>query len=169
MDLSIFGKMKGLAVVLALAGAPGTVAAQGGPVPGCFERVYTPAHLAAHPEQVVAEIRLKVYDEGGERYAAMRVLFADQGHVRRDGFGGLEMDQYLVCFDGSGAPGCAVECDGGSFRVRKQDAGGITFRTDYLMVGDTEGCGGAADLAERVGQAVDYRLNRVEDMACAGM
>ncbi len=144
--------------------------AQSGPQPGCFSRTYTADHLKSQPNQVVEAMRLKIYDQGGARYANMRVLFANQGHVRRNGQGAQVLDQFLFCFDDSdGTPTCAVECDGGSFRITRQDKSGLTFQTKYLIMGETEGCGGLIDLAEIPGRAVKYRLNRVEPQVCEGM
>lgn len=171
--MSIFAKKKQgrgagpATVALCLAGA---AAAQEMPQEGCYARTYDAAHLAAHPDQVVAAMRMRVAVEDDLRFAAMTVTFADQGHAGRNGFGGRTLRQWVDCReDGRGRPFCGVECDGGWFIVTRQDAVGLTFRTDSLMVGDTEGCGGAVDLAEFPGQAVFYRLNRVDDAVCEGM
>ncbi len=171
--MSILGKKKpgrgaGVAVAaLCVAGASG---AQEMPREGCYARSYGAAHLNAHPDQVVASMRMRVAVEDGLRFAAMEVTFADQGHAGRDGFGGRTLRQWVDCReDGQGRPFCGVECDGGWFTVTGQDAAGLTLRTEYLMIGDTEGCGGAVDLAEVPGQAVSYRLNRVADADCEGM
>ncbi len=172
--LSIYGKMKLMGKVAGMLGIVGfgavAAVAQSGPEPGCFNRVYSVQHLKSQPDQVVEAMRLKIYDQGGGRYARMIVLFANQGHVRRNGQGGQVMDQFLLCFDNAGGtPGCAVECDGGSFRITRQDKSGLTFQTDYLMVGETNDCGGVIDLAEIPGRAVKYRLNRVAPQVCDGM
>ena len=133
----------------------------------CYARQYSAKHLATHPDQVVAEMRLRFYDWDGGAYADLDILTADQGHARANGQGGQRFDQFLLCFiDSEGAPGCAVECDGGSFRITRDDGEVMDIRTDYLMVGDTEGCGGAIDLAEKPDQAVTYRLYRVGDDTC---
>ena len=148
--------------------------AQDGPDLGCYQRTYSDAHLAQHPDQVVKSIWLWVYDQAFDghvdRFAHMDVQFADQGHVRKSGYtGALRLDQYLVCFSNSDGPGCAAECDGGSFTVTKQTADSLTFATEYLMVGDTEGCGGMLDLAEKIGREVKYKLNRVDPVMCSGL
>ncbi len=113
---------------------------------------------------------MKIYDQGGARYARMLVSFANQGHVRRNGQGAQVLDQFLFCFDDAeGTASCAVECDGGSFRITRQDKTGLTFQTKYLMVGNTDDCGGLINLAELPGRAVKYRLNRVAPQMCDGM
>ncbi len=162
------GKRAALALALGLTMAP-TAQAEG-PATGCFARDYSDAHLAGAPQQVVDQIALRIYrQDGGALVAALRVLTADQGHVKQWGLGGQRFDQFLLCGADSDGAYCSVECDGGSMDIIRQDAGGLTFRTRYLMVGDTGGCGGAVDLAEVPGQDVAYRLDRVADSACAGM
>lgn len=140
--------------------------------PGCYERIYSDDHLARHPQQVVWQIRLKV-DGGttaGTQAARLEVIAANQGHARRDDNHGRELTQGLSCETTRGVPLCRVECDGGALRVTKQDGGGLTFSTDYLMVGEQgPGCGGLMDLAEMPGQSVAYRLNRVPAAVCGRM
>ena len=146
--------------------------AQTGPEPGCFERVYTPAHLAAHPDQVVARMVLQIldfkHDYGTDRVANMAVWTADQGHAAAAGKGNRRFDQILICWKGDDGAGCSVECDGGWFTVVKQDDSGLTFETTGLVVGDTEdeGCGGNINIAERIGQPVRYRLDTAEPRVC---
>ncbi|MEO1140385.1 MAG: hypothetical protein AAFW87_13115 [Pseudomonadota bacterium] len=113
---------------------------------------------------------LSVYEENDLVFATIAATFADQGHAGRDGYGDQTLWQRLECLrDGQDRPFCGVECDGGTFAVTRQDAGGLTLRTEYLMIGDTEGCGGAVDLAEVPGQMVTYRLSRVDAARCEGM
>ena len=155
-------------IALASALWGGVTTAEEGPDPGCYMRDYPADHLAAHPAQVVDRIAMQVYhDELGNTLAHMWVGFAEQGHVAGTRFAGQTLYQFLLCFDHQGQAGCAVECDGGSFRVTKENAKGLTLRTDFLLVGDTEDCGGAVDLAEIPGQPVSYRLNRVDPAICA--
>ena len=144
-------------------------ATAGGPVPGCYARDYSDAHLAANPDQVVDRIVLRVRaDAGAGTVADLWVITARQGHVLKSGQGGRRFTQFLYCRDESRGPVCAVECDGGSFTVTAQGPDGLSFSTDYLLVGEGEGCGGAVDLAERPGRAVTYRLDRVAWSVCDG-
>lgn len=152
----------------------GAAGAQEGPETGCYARSYDAAHMAAHPDQVVEALRMRIFDQTHDgytnRFATLYVDFANQGHVRRDGHGAQLLDQYLICYtDSEGRPGCAVECDGGSFYAIRQDDKGMTIETRYLMVGDNEGCGGAIDMAEIVDTPVKYRLNRVQAAVCSDM
>ena len=155
--------------VLVAAGLAVPVAAE--PTFGCYERIYSAEHLAGQPDQVVQEIRLSLskQQEFGEWVAGMEVLTANQGHAARDGLGGQRLTQFLICWENDGRRGCSVECDGGSFTITRDDGKRLAFRTDYLMVGDTEGCGGAMDIAEKDGQAVSYRLQRVSEARCAAI
>ncbi len=139
---------------------------------GCFERNYTKAHLAGQPAQIVESLRVlfteETFDDSTYLHARMQVLLANQGHVRAEGLGGETLDQFLICDAGNGkqAPACFVECDGGSMQITRNSDGVLEFRTDYLMVGDYDECGGATDLTEYQGKAVTYRLNQVNDAVC---
>jgi len=138
---------------------------------GCFERVYDDAHLAAHPDQVVRTIRvlgtyLPEYDQTDLMVVAQ---MADQGHARREGFGGRWLDQVASCWQHEGRIGCGVDCDGGSLTVDVDDGTELRLSTDYFTIGPAEGCGGSSDLAELPFQSVTYRLFRVEDSVCKGM
>ena len=160
----------GLLFTLGQAFIASGLSAQEGPTPGCYFRVYDEDHLKAHPEQVVSAMRMRVYDDQGYRYAALEVLFANQGHVRRAGQGEQLLDQSLSCFiDNDGDRTCAVDCDGGSFRVVRETNSAMTIETGYLWVGPSEECGGAIDLSEGPGNLTRYRLDRADDAQCGGM
>lgn len=151
------------------AGGAGMAAADG-PGSGCYVRGYSDEHLARNPAQVVRQIRLRIFrQDGGDTAATMRVLTSDQGHVAQWGQGGQVFDQFLICWSEDGRDLCAVECDGGLMEIVRQDGRGLTFRTRYLMVGETGECGGAVDLAEVPGQPVSYKLYRADPADCAGM
>ena len=159
------GVCLGLAAVMAL-----PVQAQSAPPEGCYERVYSQEHLAKNPDQVVAQIVVKFGQNAGDRIAEMSVLTANQGHVQASGNGGQLLAQYLYCM----APGagdknwiCSVECDGGIMDILQSDAKTLLFRTDYLLVGESDECGGPVDLAEKPYQNVTYKLLRVADSQCS--
>jgi len=136
---------------------------------GCYVRDYSAEHLAKNPNQVVDRISVSFRQNAGDKVAQMSVLTADQGHAGADGHGGQLFAQYLYCFAGNGGAKnwtCSVECDGGSMEITRVDGKILEFRTDYLLVGEIDECGGAVDLAEVVGQRVIYRLNRVADSQC---
>lgn len=162
--------MRNIICISALALATAVQAADGPPL-GCYQRAYSAEHLAANPAQIVDEISLKIHIQAiyGEIIGDMRVWFADQGRVAGTVNAGRVLDQFLICWGDETRSGCSVECDGGSFQVTKADPNGLTFETDYLLVGETEDCGGAEDLAEILGQPVKYRLNRVDDAVCDGL
>lgn len=163
------GKSLATAICAAFSLVAGPVLAD--PTLGCFERSYSAAHLAGQPAQIVARMRLKlsIQPEYGEWIATMDVRAANQGHAKRNGHGDQSFAQFLICWEDGARRGCSVECDGGSFEITKESATSLTFRTDYLLVGETDDCGGALDLAEKQGQPVSYRLNRVDDAVCAGL
>lgn len=136
---------------------------------GCYLRDYSDAHLAKNPHQIVKWIRMKVHrDSYDDKVVDLDVFLADQGHVAQSGHGGQVLDQTLHCWQSDARTGCGVDCDGGSFRVLRNDDNSLLVETEYLMVGDTESCGGAVDLAEVQGQPVRYLLNRVDPDYCEG-
>lgn len=161
--------------------------AEGVPQHGCFAKVYTKAHLAAHPDQVVAAMQLQLFvtdglegmnAESGSTVAYLSVILANQGHVLRgsfpsedhpDGYGGEFMYQSLRC--GMTGRVCAQECMGetddySSFEVLRNDDETLTLRLSSLWVGQGQSCGGYTNLAEVPGQYVTYVLNRVDDVIC---
>ena len=85
----------------------------------CFDRHYTPVHLARHPDQLVTSVTLKLDPDGAVRdklhwpfyfYIAMTKrgdnhLYAQEGYVDESGVRGI------------------VECDGGGFRLQKIPSG----------------------------------------------
>lgn len=126
---------------------------------GCYTRHYSASHLEDHPAQIVANIWLRFgVDEAYDQ------PFAELGATMTDG---AYLTQWLVCDQEGGAPRCAVECDGGSFVVSRDTFESIDIRTDYLLVGDGEGCGGMADLAEK-GATTTYRLFKSPPNGCPG-
>ncbi len=160
--------MKTVIMSLTLSGAvlAGPVWADG-PDAGCYVRDYSDAHLAGQPAQVVDWMQLWIYqDDNQNKLANMLVGFSNQGHVASTKHAGQVLDQFLLCFDYDGRQGCTVECDGGNFFVTRETGDAMTIETDYLMVGETDSCGGAVDLAEVPGKAVRYKLNRVVASQC---
>ena len=156
--------------MLPLAAFAWPLQAQSAPPEGCYERAYSQAHLVNNPDQVVEQIAVKFGQKAGDRVAQMSVLTTNQGHVRASGNGNQLLDQFLYCFaprDGSKNWTCSVECDGGSMEIARADAKILLFRTDYLLVGDADQCGGPVDLAEKVNEKVTYKLMRVADSQCA--
>ncbi|WP_299419441.1 hypothetical protein [uncultured Shimia sp.] len=138
-----------------------------GPPEGCYVRDYSDAHLAGQTAQVVDWMQLWIYsDENQNKLANMLVGFTNQGHVAGTQHAGQVMDQFLLCFDSGGRKGCTVECDGGNFFVTRDSGDAMTIETRYLMVGETDSCGGAVDLAEVPGKAVKYKLFRADAQRC---
>ncbi|SMY08579.1 hypothetical protein [Flavimaricola marinus] len=136
--------------------------------PSCYARDYSPEHLASQPDQIVDEFLLQFshdtkYDQ---TFAWISVELTDQGHVAGTPLAGQTLDQGLICWVDDVTAGCSVECDGGWFEVTRNDGNILELRTDYLLVGDTEGCGGAVDLSEGPGRTTTYRLMRVANAIC---
>jgi hypothetical protein len=147
-----------LALLAALAG-PASAAE-----PGCYARDYTDAHLAAHPDQIVRSIMIRILAEDRDTGigAWLWVTLADQGYVKEAGLGGTELETELVC--GADRAYCGIECDGGTFDIA-QDGDALTLTTSRIIVGG--GCEtGYVDLAEHPDTPVSYRLTRAPDTLC---
>jgi len=136
---------------------------------GCWSRQYDAGHLKQNPAQVVEASWLNFIWQGSTLTANLSVYTANQGHVRGTNNAEQVLDQVLLCWQDEGrknAWSCSVECDGGMMEITRMDGKVLEFRTNYLMVGDTDRCGGAVDLAEHPGQSVTYRLYRAPDGEC---
>ena len=139
------------------------------PIPmGCFERTYDAAHIASHPNQIVDWVRLEISENDTFDVidAFLEARFSNQGRVKGTKSAGKILDQLLSCQEFGSGPGCAVDCDGGSFRFVRVSEKSITIETEGVTLGVTEGCGGSESLAEHLGETVRYRLNRVDDAIC---
>ena len=140
---------------------------------GCFARIYSDAHLAKNPNQVVRSISMSFGDFAGDTvpWVDVEAEIADQGHARGTGQGGNTYGQIARCSDqGNSKTGwtCSVECDGGTLRIDRLDAASLLVSLDYFIMNTGDDCGGVVDLAEEPGQFVSYKLVRQPDAACAG-
>lgn len=157
-----------LSLAIALMAQP--VAAQDLPQ-GCWARDYSAAHLRDNPAQNVASIRLNFLrateGSGGIPVMEVMVRLADQGLARSMGMGGAVLTQTAYCHPDGTAWTCGVECDGGQMRIKAPEGDTLDVTTDYFLVGQTEGCGGVFDLAERM-RATTYRVKKAAASACLG-
>lgn len=140
---------------------------------GCFARVYSDAHLAKYPAQVVRSISMSFGDFGGDRvpWVDVEAEIANQGHARGTGQGGNTYGQIARCTQsGNSKTGwsCSVECDGGTMRIDRLDAKSLLVSLEYFIMNTGDDCGGEVDLAEVPGQSVSYKLERQSDAVCAG-
>ena len=135
---------------------------------GCFARDYDATHLAAHPDQVVAALRLlfEPPDRFGDTWVLVAATLADQGRAAERGLGGQTLDQFARCDHYNSGPGCAIDCDGGSFELTAMSAGRIEISLIGFPVGPSDSCGGAFNLAEVWGQATTYRLDAAVPATC---
>jgi|SRR6516165_785192 hypothetical protein len=134
---------------------------------GCFTRTYDRAHLARHPDQLITALKLLIHkppppDTNTRKYYWFRAQFNLRGRqetLRTSGF----------CTEQESGLRCIVDCDGGGVDVvpRARDA---TMYLDRIRAGV---CGGGEDEngEELTGGKDDrvFRLDRVNDAACAGM
>ena len=141
------------------------------PVDRCYARDYDAAHLAAHPGQGVAALRLWFFDETADaqssRSALVQATMAEQGQATRDGVGGRQLTQYATCDTATDT--CYVECDGGSFVVSPVGTDGLRLATSFFAMGDVESCGGFTDLAEQQGSETVYQLTAAPAALCESL
>jgi hypothetical protein len=135
---------------------------------GCFARDFGAAHLAANPDQVVAELSLYFTADAvrpGMRYAEIAARMAPQGHALRRGVGGMRLEEFALC---SAAGVCAIACDGGSFTISAFDGDSIEIQTADARVSaqpctpDTV----VSTLASLPGEITTFRLTRAVDRRC---
>jgi hypothetical protein len=133
--------------------------------------VYSSEHLAAQPLQAVSTLRMffEPPDAYDDIWVVVDATLADQGRARGEGFGGQTLDQLARCDHYNDGPGCAIDCDGGSFDLTLIAENRIEVTLTGFPVGDTESCGGAFNLAEVWGQPTTYRLFRADESACEGL
>lgn len=134
--------------------------------PGCWNRTYSLDHLAAHPDQHIARIRLLLEPDGyGTLMGGLTIWTAGQGHAAREGRGNQRFDSALSCWTDGGAEFCGIDCDGGWAKmVVKGET--LTMTTDRMWVGESEECGGPMDLAEKPDTPVTYRLDKAPLGVC---
>jgi hypothetical protein len=137
-------------------------AAAGPDALGCFVRTYDRAHLARHPDQLITAVKLRVHrppPPDMRKYYWFLAQFNLRGRqetLRTSGF----------CNEKSGLR-CIVECDGGGVDVvpRARDA---MIYLDRIRVAACD----AEEAGEELTRGKDdrvFRLDRVNDAACAGM
>ena len=166
--LSLIPAATATATAIALAALSAPAAGQDVPR-GCFARMYSAAHLAAHPDQVVDWITVNFLPDSynpGQTVAQIRARMADQGHAGRQGIGGMVLSE--VASNWMQPLTFGVFCDGGAFEVIRHDGAELVIRTQYLRVA-TDGCNGeaiAASLAERHDDLTIYRLDAAPDAVC---
>jgi len=146
-----------VAVLFAALLAASAAAAQ---VPeGCFARDYSPEHLAANPGQVVAKMRLSVYDG----VADIAVILSDRPDLRAAGLAGGAEFAALDCQEF----GCVSICGDGYFRLDGQDASSITIEVwDLMTMGQGATCEARINLSERPGAPTRYRLDYLGPEPC---
>ena len=143
------------------------------PGPGaCFQQRYDAAHLAAHPQQGVAELHLWFFDtEPGvtpSRSVIAAARMASQGQGARDGVGGLTLRATLHCaIDATGLPRCFHDCDGGAIALETLADGGLLVSTEDAVLGAPESCGGTSNLSD--GGLTRYQLVAAPAAACADL
>jgi hypothetical protein len=144
----------------------------------CWQRSYSKAHLAKHPDQTVTFIRFahlpslaegpdSVSSQSGRSFSPYADIEASfRGDDRLYGNG-------LVCSLDSATLRCGVECDGGAmqFRFKADGALLIDFRQTGSLVLESD-CGEEGGMQMReLGNAADdklFRLDPVDPAQCKG-
>ncbi|WP_224815883.1 hypothetical protein [Hasllibacter sp. MH4015] len=140
----------------------GAADAQGFPA-GCFVRDYSPEHLATHPEQGIAGLRM-LFDTADLTVSIVAVT-SYGGQALRDGVPGRLLIANALC-DSDGR--CDIPCNGGGFWLHRDEGETILIRTDGARVAertcDPDASG--TDLVEVPGEVTTYRLTRVPLESC---
>jgi hypothetical protein len=169
---------------VALSGSAGAQA--GGPLfvadqEACFGRVYDRAHLAVHPNQTVTSFHIFRYlgerpeaeswqasqrDEAIKRfrrtgYAAVQAFVTFRG---RPGY----FHNWLLCAkEAKEGTKCSIECDGGSFDLKRESAGTVLLNNNgFILIG---GCSEDVEASKEVYFAPgrDDKVFRLEAKAVA--
>ena len=151
---------------IALAGVLLTLAvpATAGPdALGCFTRTYDRAHLARHPDQLIKEVQLNIHKPPPDIDTGKFYWFVAQFRVRGKN---KPLRTGGICNEKASGLHCFVECDGGGVDVvpRARDA---TMQLDRIS-GPACNEDSARELTGGKDDRV-FRLDRVNDAACAGM
>ena len=141
------------------------------PTPGCFMRVYDAAHLARQPAQIVEAMWFQYRNREDGPRAMVTVMTSEIPRLRAAGQDAAFFEQDTYCWEAEGQKNwmCGGECDGGLLEITRDDGKVMELRTDYFLMGKTEGpqeCGGELDLTEKPMTPVTYRLFRVNDSEC---
>ncbi len=145
----------------------------------CFERNYSPSHMAKNPDQTVTFIRFAHLpsisgDEanGNEHESGRKFMPTADIEVRFRGDDRL-YGNTLICWMNEGPPQCGVECDGGlfHFRFKKNNSMLIDFRKTGSIALESS-CGEGIEANFRsLGDAKDdklFRLDPVSPGQCVG-
>jgi hypothetical protein len=140
----------------AQAGAPLFVADQ----EACFGRVYDRAHLAAHPKQTVTSVHIFRYLgerpeaenwQASQRDEAIKQFRAGYAAVqafvtfrRRPGY----FHNWLLCRQEGQRGHCSIECEGGSFDLKRESAGTVLLNNNgFILIG---GCSEDVEASKEV-------------------
>lgn len=146
----------------------------------CYQRVYSAAHMRAHPDQTVKTIafdhfpnlwgtygpdgKVRFDEKKRDVYFAIKVSFRGSREV---------FSESGVCYRRGETLRCGIDCDGGGFELRARQDGRLQLKTGsygFRVVGKGGGCGGADEGAMRqVTRKTDDRvflLSRLPAHAC---
>jgi len=131
----------------------------------CYTRTYSAEHLRKNPNQTVAYLAIR-FEGGDDVIAHSRVRFRDSG---RDWSNGLFCWTPDPARDGKAILGCSVECDGGSFLMRKRGADAILVTTRGGWMVGPGGCGNDdvyRYVKDRGAASTTFKLYRTDAADC---
>jgi hypothetical protein len=152
------------------------------PLRGCFVRAYDKAHLAQHPDQMIARVKLRIYANPTDPTKSSFSIWMQRRRKDR------ALHNEGVCESWDGVTTCYIECDGGGVRVFPQAKSTVLVRLGVQPPHGPSGepikqderirmapCGAQdADdesLVEITGKKDDHEflLYRADAVACAGI
>lgn len=89
--------------------------------PVCLQRVYTAEHMAKNPKQKLNELTIKLQEVTYTDQVNQSYKYNTAQVVGRGSHDGALYGNTAGCtFDREGNASCAIECDGGSFAIKKR-------------------------------------------------
>ena len=134
----------------------------------CYQRLYSKAHLASQPNQVITALTVRFTPLEQEVVAYVEAQFRDSDKVWKNTLGCYPVDD--PSREDGATMSCSVDCDGGVFFLTERENGSVLIRTHGFAVG--AGCGdeedqtrSVADLNQGTKQTV-FRLDPLELADC---
>ncbi|MCG3267515.1 hypothetical protein [Yoonia sp. I 8.24] len=143
----------------------------------CYQRVYSAAHMADHPEQNVAELTFwfELIHSGDVLVGNFKTLTADTSETRERGIADQIFEDGMFCYGGqfpntNQVTQCTLECGGPDVLIEYPAPGELLFHTKSISVNNSAGRCTSGVLQEGDADTyVSYRLFLVPSEMCTGI